>query len=25
TFKYLANEIIPLNLLKYANDDGDGP
>ncbi|WP_406842904.1 hypothetical protein, partial [Acinetobacter baumannii] len=24
TFKYLANEIIPLNLLKYANDDGDG-
>ncbi|MNI04049.1 hypothetical protein D3C73_569630 [compost metagenome] len=25
TFKYLANETIPLNLLKYANDDGDGP
>ncbi|ETR93895.1 CSLREA domain-containing protein [Acinetobacter lactucae] len=25
TFKYLANEIIPLNLLKYANDEGDGP
>ncbi|MBJ9720850.1 CSLREA domain-containing protein [Acinetobacter calcoaceticus] len=25
TFKYLANEIIPLDLLKYANDDGDGP
>ncbi|MDQ9029418.1 CSLREA domain-containing protein [Acinetobacter nosocomialis] len=25
SFKYLANEIIPLNLLKYANDDGDGP
>ncbi|MNH64825.1 hypothetical protein D3C73_168220 [compost metagenome] len=25
TFKYLANEMIPLNLLKYANDDGDGP
>ncbi|WP_151821466.1 CSLREA domain-containing protein [Acinetobacter oleivorans] len=24
-FQYLANEIIPLNLLKYANDDGDGP
>lgn len=24
-FKYLANETIPLNLLKYANDDGDGP
>ncbi|WP_410544095.1 hypothetical protein, partial [Acinetobacter baumannii] len=24
TFKYLANEIIPINLLKYANDDGDG-
>ncbi|WP_151789226.1 CSLREA domain-containing protein [Acinetobacter seifertii] len=25
TFKYLANEVIPLNLLQYANDDGDGP
>ncbi|EPP5154929.1 CSLREA domain-containing protein [Acinetobacter baumannii] len=25
SFKYLANEIIPINLLKYANDDGDGP
>ncbi|NUF36934.1 CSLREA domain-containing protein [Acinetobacter lactucae] len=25
TFKYLANETIPLNLLKYANDNGDGP
>ncbi|MEB3865334.1 CSLREA domain-containing protein [Acinetobacter sp. IK31] len=25
TFKYLANETIPLNLLKYADDDGDGP
>lgn len=25
TFKYLANEIIPLNMLKYANDEGDGP
>ncbi|MCU4347179.1 CSLREA domain-containing protein [Acinetobacter lactucae] len=25
TFKYLENETIPLNLLKYANDDGDGP
>jgi hypothetical protein len=24
-FKYLQNETIPLNLLKYANDDGDGP
>lgn len=24
-FQYLANEVIPLNLLKYANDDGDGP
>ncbi|MGN5753259.1 CSLREA domain-containing protein [Acinetobacter calcoaceticus] len=24
-FQYLANEMIPLNLLKYANDDGDGP
>ena len=25
SFKYLANEVIPLNLLQYANDDGDGP
>ena len=22
TFKYLANEIIPLNLLQFANDEG---